>query len=299
SHQLSGLKKSPNVAVFLNIYPEHLDYYRNFQEYLKAKQNICRYQKKDDFLLFNSRDKYVQETARFAKGKKIILSSDKAKSFMKKWGRPGLSIKLLGSFNFLNMAAAIEVGRIFKVPDKIIAKVISAFKPLPHRLEFVGEYQSIKFYNDSLATIPEATIAALDALGRNVETIFLGGFDRGLKFDKLAGRIMRSNLKNIIFFPPSGVRIWKKIEMIQGQKKRFFRDLFIDPERNYDNKKTDLVYNGRSSGVSAMKTAVKWAYEHTSKGKICLLSCASPSFGLFKDYRERGELFKRFVRTLS
>ena len=265
SHQLLNLKKSPQIAVFLNIYPEHLDYYKDFKQYLKAKQNICRYQKSSDFFLFNPDNKDVKKTSAFTKAKKIALSPKKAKE----WGR----VNLLGGFNLLNMAAAAEVGRIFKIPDKTIAKALKSFKPLPHRLEFAGTYKKIRFYNDSLATIPEATMAALDALGKDVETIFLGGFDRGLDFKGLAKRILKSNLKNLVFFPATGKRIWKEIIKL-NKKNRFFHCLFTDK----------------------MKTGVAFAYKQTLPGKICLLSCASPSFGLFKDYRERGDLFKKCVK---
>jgi UDP-N-acetylmuramoylalanine--D-glutamate ligase len=274
SHQLLNLKKSPPIAVFLNIYPEHLDYYENFKQYLKAKQNICRYQTKSDFFLYNPDNKYVSQTAKITRAQKIALNPQKTKAFLEKRGRSDLP-QLLGEFNLLNMASAIEVGRFFKVPDKIIAKALKSFKPLPHRLEFAGSYKGIRFYNDSLATIPEATIAALDALGNDVETIFLGGFDRGLDFKNLARKILSSQIKTLIFFPTTGQRIWQAIILDENGSKRFFFNPFF---------------------IDNMKEGVKLAFEHTSKGKICLLSCASPSFGLFKDYQERGDLFKKCVK---
>lgn len=284
SHQLMGLKKSPEIAVFLNVYPEHLDYYKDFKEYLKAKQNICRYQEKgvSSFFLYNPDNKYVRQTVKITKARKIVLNPQKAKAFLQKCGRSDLPQKLLllGEFNFLNMAAAIEIGRILGAPDYKIFEAIRNFKPLPHRLEFVGEFKSIRFYNDSLATIPEATIAALDALGGEVETIFLGGFDRGLDFKELAERVLKSRLKNLVFFPSTGKRIWQEIKRL-NKKNRFFNKLFIDKIE---------------SGEIAMRKAVVFAYKYTRKGKICLLSCASPSFGTFQDYQERGELFKKYVR---
>ncbi|MDP2926807.1 MAG: UDP-N-acetylmuramoyl-L-alanine--D-glutamate ligase [bacterium] len=277
SHQLMNLKQSPQIAVFLNIYPEHLDYYRNFQEYLKAKQNICRYQKKGDLFLYNPGNKYVRQTVKISQAQKISLNSQKAKIFLEKCGRSDLPPKLLGEFNLLNMAAALETGRIFGIPDNKIAEAIQKFKPLSHRLELIGKYQGVKFYNDSLATIPEASIGALDALGENVETMFLGGFDRGLDFGELGKRIIKSKIKNLIFFSTSGERIWRAIcreNLKRTQPKRFFNHFFVDN----------------------MKEAVRLAFRHTRRGKICLLSCASPSFGLFRDYQERGDLFKKYVR---
>lgn len=269
SHQLFNLKKSPQLAIFLNLYPEHLDYYNSFNEYFKAKQNICRYQEKTDFFLFNPDNKYALKASKITKAKIIALNVKTAERFLKKWGK----VRLLGDFNLLNMVVAIKVGEIFKVSQREIAKALKDFKPLPHRLEFVGQYQKIRFYNDSLATIPQATIGALNALGDNVETIFLGGFDRNLNFEELARRIIKSNLKTLIFFPGTGKRIWQEITKIKP-KNRFFHCLFTDK----------------------MKTGVAFAYKHTLRGKICLLSCASPSFGLFLNYQDRGNQFKKYVR---
>ena len=171
SHQLYNLKKSPQVAVFLNIYPEHLDYYRNFKEYALAKANIARYQKKEDFLIFNSQDKIIKAIAKKSKAKKIPIK---------------------GKYYELNKAAAKATTKVFKIKEKIIEKAIKEFKPLPHRLELVGTYKGITFYNDALATIPEATIAAMDTLGKRVETIMLGGFDRKINFKKLAEKVLKN-----------------------------------------------------------------------------------------------------------
>ena len=275
SHQLVSLKKSPQIAVFLNLYPEHLDYYKSFSEYFKAKQNICRYQKKIDLFFFNSDNAYALKASEMTQAKTIALNSEMAKEFLEKWraefsqDRPS---RLLGEFNLLNISAAIEIGRIFKIPEKKIAQAIKSFKPLPHRLEFVGQYQKIRFYNDSLATIPQATIGALNALGNDVETIFLGGFDRSLNFEELAKRIIKSNLKTLIFFPSTGKRIWKEIIEIKP-KNRFFNHFFIDN----------------------MQEGVNIAFKYTNQDKICLLSCASPSFGLFMNYQDRGDQFKKYI----
>jgi len=251
SHQLYNLKKSPQVAVLLNIYPEHLDYYKNFNEYALAKTNITKYQTKRDFLVFNSQDKLVKEIAKKSKAEKIPIK---------------------GKFYDLNIAAAKVVGKIFGIPEKTIERAIEKFKPLPHRLEYVGEFRGIKFYNDALSTIPETTILALDYLGNKVQTIFLGGFDRGLSFKNLAKRILKSKIKNLILFPTTGEKIWREI-LRQAQDRSF-----------------------RAFLVQNMRDGVKLAFEHTRKGKICLLSCASPSFSLFRDYKEKGNLFKKYVK---
>lgn len=247
SHQLYNLKQSPHVAILLNVYPEHLDYYRSFQEYWQTKANITKYQSKKDYLIYNPQDKIVKKIAQKSQAKKIPIR---------------------GRYYELNKAAAAAVARIFKVP------LIEKFKYLPHRLEYIGKFKGIEFYNDSLSTIPETTIEALDFLGKKVQTLILGGFDRGLNFKKLAKRIVKSKVETLILFPPTGQRIWQTLSEFQPPSiKHFF--------------------------VKDMKRAVKLAYQYTDKGKACLLSPASPSFGLFKNYEERGNLFKKFVRMLK
>ena len=199
SHQLFNLKKSPHIAVLLNIYREHLDYYKDFKEYARVKSNITRYQTEKDYLIFNPKNKTVLEIAKKSKAKKIpILVNHK---YLK-----NIQIPLFGKFNLQNIMAAVAVGKIFGISDRDIKRAIENFKPLPHRLEFVGTYKGIKFYDDALATIPEATIAAIDAL-KDVETIFLGGFDRGQNFEQLAKKIFKARIKNVILFPNTGERI--------------------------------------------------------------------------------------------
>ena len=158
AHQLFHLKKSPHIAVLLNIYPEHLDYYRSFKEYAQAKANITKFQTEKDWLIYNIQDPLVKKISRKSKAQKIPIR---------------------GKYYELDMAAAKAVAKIFKIPE------LKKFKFLPHRLEFVGKFKSISFYNDSLSTIPETTMEALDFLGEKVQTLILGGFDRGLNFKKL------------------------------------------------------------------------------------------------------------------
>lgn len=163
------------------------------------------------------------------------------------------------------VSAAKAVGKIFKIPPKKIKQAIKNFQPLPHRLEFVGEFKEIKFYNDSLATIPQATMRALDILA-DVETLIAGGFDRGIDYSILGPAIDKSKIKNLILFPTTGKKISKYV------------------------KKKINIFN-----VNNMKDAVRIAFKKTPKGKIVLLSPASSSFNLFKDYEDRGNQFKKAV----
>ncbi len=271
SHQLYNLKKSPHVAVFLNLFAEHLDYYKNFQEYARAKANIALHQTKNDYLVFNSEDKNVREFAKKSKAKKIPIK---------------------GEYYELDKNAARAVGTIFKIPLKVIDKTIKDFKYLPHRLELVGKFRRITFYNDALATIPEATIAAMKTLGNKVETIMLGGFDRNIDFKNLAREVLKRKIKTLILFPTTGDKIWREIIKMVPVKKL--------PKTFLINRAMRTSFSSSSSprnvGARYMKDAVELAYQFTRKGKICLLSTASSSFSIFKDYKEKGNLFKKYVK---
>jgi len=274
SHQLMNLKVSPHIAVFLNIFPEHLDYYKDFSQYFKAKQNICRYQRRTDFFIYNPEDKKIAKLAKITKAKKIPFNVRGVKKIIKL-----NKTNLEGEFNLINMAASIEVGKIFSIPKRIIKKAIKEFKGLPHRLEFVGKFKGIRFYNDALATIPEATILAIETLGKDVQTILLGGSERYQNFKALAKKILENKIKNLILFPTTRDRIME--EILKNAKKLKIKTL---PNCFF---------------VNNMKDATELSFKHTKKGKICLLSTASPSFSIFKDYKEKGNLFKKYVKKLA
>ena len=273
SHQLYNLKRGPYVAVLLNIYPEHLDYYRNFKEYAASKANITLHQSKNDYFVYNSKDKNVLKIAKKTKAIKIPIQ---------------------GEYYELDRNAARAVARIFKTPEKTISKAISKFKGLAHRLEFVGEFKGIAFYNDALATIPEATIAAIKTLGNKVETIMLGGFDRKIDFKNLAREVLKSKIKTVILFPTTGEKIWKDI-LVLSKRNKVPKHFSVDKAMKV---KLSSSPSPNKNGAQYMKEAVRLAYKHTSKGQICLLSTASSSFSIFKDYKEKGDLFKKYVKRL-
>jgi UDP-N-acetylmuramoylalanine--D-glutamate ligase len=262
AHQLQFLKISPQISVFLNIYPEHLDYYKTFKEYFNAKANIALYQTSKDYFIYNSKLSPIKNLAVKTKAKKIAIE-------------PSKYSKLISEFKNIthedNLAAIFEVGKIFKLTSAQIEKGIKTFKGLPHRLERIGKYKGIQFYDDSISTIPESAIYALDTLGDKVETMILGGMDRGIEFKKISERIGKSKIKNLVFLPTSGKKIWQGIKK-EAQKKmqHFF--------------------------VNSMDEAVKIAFEKTNLGAICLMSPASPSYNMFKDFKDRGDQFKKLVK---
>ncbi len=284
SHQLAELHSSPHIAVLLNVVPEHLDYYATFEEYVAAKENITRYQSGDDFLVFNADYPIPVEMAQRTRaalrpfsaarrvspgchleGERIVWSDIDDEDIM--WTR---DIPLAGRFNVQNVMAAVCVARLCGVPPETISEAVKAFRALPHRLELVGTFRGITFYDDSIATVPDAALAALDALGPDVQTLILGGHERNLDYSEF-GRRLPANIRTVILFPPTGPRIWDAIRK-HSQPQAFF--------------------------VETMEEAVRIAYARTERGKICLLSPAAPSFGVFKDYRERGEAFRKWVSAV-
>lgn len=289
SHQLIDLKKSPHIAVVQNIVPEHLDYYKNFKEYVRAKKPIVCYQTKKDYLIYNAHYAMPSRFAQLSRAKKLPFNKKQCPGCHVEGGyliycnRKGVKEKIIkinevpleGRFNLQNVMPAIVIAKLFKISSPSIEQAVKNFKPLPHRLEKVGTFRGITFYNDSLATNPYATTAALDALGDKIGTIFLGGHERNLDLTQLAEKVAASRIENIILFPTTGKRIWQKIKA--RAKKRELKHFF----------------------AQSMEQGVKLAYQHTPRGRICLLSCASPSFGLFENYKERGDLFKEYVKELG
>jgi UDP-N-acetylmuramoyl-L-alanine---L-glutamate ligase len=269
SHQLAEVESSPHIAILLNIVPEHLDYYSSFDAYVSAKENITRFQTSSDFLVFNPKYPILKGI------------SERTKARLKPFGTTAEEVRALGQvplagkFNLENVMAAATAASLVGVSAEAIRSAVEQFRPLPHRLELVGSFNGITFYDDSIATVPDATLAALDALGPAVQTLILGGHERHLDFTSL-GTNLPDHVRTVIMFPPTGERIWKAIE-----------------------KHSTAGSLPAPFFVTGMEEAVRIAFDKTERGKICLLSPASPSFGMFKDYRERGDSFKAFVNACS
>lgn len=289
SYQLNDLKVSPHIAVLLMITSEHLDYHKTQEKYIAAKRNILRFQTPQDFAIINRDYPASHEFEIYIKGKVFLASRErevKDGCFVKEdsvWvSRNGKKekiietnkIKLLGRHNLENVCAASMAAFLAGVSKTNIIKVLEEFGGLEHRLEFVGEKNGVSFYNDSLATVPESSIQALEALP-DTETLIAGGHDRGLDYSSLGQYLNKGQIKTLILFPPTGIRIWEEICKVTSEGSR--------PEK-FD--------------VTTMEQAVRIAAAKTTPGKTVLLSPASASFGTFKDYKDRGEQFKREINKL-
>lgn len=268
SHQLSDLDISPHIAVLLNVFPEHLDYYADFSDYLGAKINITRYQTADDYLIFNEETPEFGNIKTLTKAKCMSFSSKSAKHFKGK-------TSLVGEHNLLNTAAAVEVCKLFNISEKELLKSLKTFRPLETRLETIGEFKKITFVEDALATIPEATIAAINSFPNQIGSMILGGSDRGQDFSKLAQKIISERIQTLVFFPTTGERIWQEIEKLKPD------------------------YSIKHFFVDSMDEAVRLCFENTDSGKVCLLSTASPSFSIFKDYKDKSNQFRKSIDKYS
>lgn len=255
SHQLEHVKYSPHIAVLLNIFEEHLDHYKSYEDYQLAKVNIFRYQKEDDVVIYaNDNELVCNYINKYANAKKFSFPYDY-----------DVESNLLGDHNKKNVMAARLVAHACGVNEESIRKSIKEFKGLPHRLEFIGEIDGVKYYNDSISTIPEATIMAIESLP-DVDTVLIGGMDRGIHYEELIKYLQNSYVKNIILMYDTGRRI-------------------------YDSLKRDGVRY-----VEDLENAVEIAKVVTEKGKTCLLSPAAASYGFFKNFEERGEAFSKLVK---
>jgi len=267
SYQLMDLKVSPHIAVLQNIFPDHLDYHSNFAEYVDAKTNIGRFQTPDDHIVFNADSLVCTEASKISPAQKHPFS---LVNFDSK-----IETRLIGNHNKLNILPSLKISEILHLSMSKTLQAIKNFQPLDTRLQEVGSVNGIRFFEDTLATIPEATIAAIDALHPKVTTLIAGGHERKQNYLNLAKKILESGIKTLIVFPSTGPRIWDEVTSLEA-----------NPNISYHY-------------TESMPDAVRIALDQTASGEICLLSPAAPSFTLFKDYRDEGQQYRNAIKDLS
>jgi UDP-N-acetylmuramoylalanine--D-glutamate ligase len=290
SYQLELADMSPRGAVLLNLYPEHLDHHGSVDQYFSAKHNIHKYQIPGDFLvtpkslhlenplLQNRRATTrligTQDSTAWIQDDTIMYRDVSKKTHQL---CPVNATLIKGPGNQQNILAALAAIQHFDVPPPTLRDAICSFQPLPHRLEPIETTGAIRFINDSISTIPESTVNALETYKGSVHTLILGGFDRGVAFDKLVAYILESNVRVILLLSPSGERI----------KEEFLNNKTFNPE------------NTKLLSVSSLEEAVGQAKVVTPDDKVCLLSPASPSFPTFKNFEERGRVFRQLIQDTS
>lgn len=267
SHQLADVNKSPQISIFLNIFPEHLDYYEDFRDYLKAKANITKFQKKSDLFIFNGKFNQIKEVAEHSKAITIDFTSEKL---------PEFTTKLIGVHNGDNIKAAYLACREFGLDKNRILEAVATFDPLTYRLELVKKVDGVEFIDDGLATIPEATNAAIDAVNAQTITLILGGFDRGVDFESLVFKICNSEKVKAV--------------VVTGQVADKIEKLL---------KKHNYTGNLFNMGKKPMDEIVQKCADTTKSGGAVLLSPAATSFDMYMDYKDRSNHFKASVMKLK
>ena len=287
AHQLEFVHHSPDNAVLLNIYQEHLDHFNSFNTYQIAKMNIFKFQQKGNFLVYNGDDEHIPGWVKGYKPESdtCIFGTQihpglhvRCKNHLIRFMNDGEIVdeydlidykNLPGTHNYFNIMAAISICRRLGVKHNDIMDALLTFKGLPHRIEYVGEFKGIEFYNDSISTIPESAIAAVKAL-RGVDTLILGGYDRGIDYQILIDFLKENPIPNIAFTGPAGHRM---LEMCREQNAL--------PE-NYIE-------------TDDYQEIVRFAYNKTPQNGVVLLSPAAASYNQFKNFEERGSYFKQLV----
>lgn len=279
SHQLEYMKTSPNIAILLNIFPDHLDHYNSYEDYAKAKCNIYKHQKETDYFLYNSDNEMIQKVLEPAEGKTYSVSfegKEESKIYVKNNAvfledKPIYDTqeprKLVGDYILNNMMFVLGVSEILGLNLRKTADTINQFEPLRHRLQLVGSYEGVAYYDNSIATIPKATIEAVKALS-NVDTLIIGGMDRGIDYSEFVDFLNSSSIENIVCMPKTGHDIAKRLN------------------------------NGKAYVVNDLAEAVEVSKRVTKKGKSCLLAPAAASYGFFKNFEEKGDLYKKLVRGI-
>lgn len=274
SYQLEDIEHSPHISVITSIFHEHLDHHGSLEAYFEAKARILDKATAGDFYVYNPTYPMLDALAKVIAAKAALakVAPPQFVPFVESFPFDASRIKLEGAHNQENIRGAATVARLLGVSDEDIRRAVEEFQPLPHRLTFIGQFKGIKFYDDAIATAPEPTIFAIQTL-KDVDTIFLGGTDRGYDFSGLAKAIAASGVRNVVLFPDTGERIAKALEDFGGE---------------YEILRT-----------SDMQEAVEFAYAYTEPGKTCLLSTASPSYSLWKNFEDKGEEFVRWVKKLG
>lgn len=279
--QLHNFNYSPHIAICLMVVPEHLDWHKDMDEYTEAKGNMFRYQTANDIAIFFPENEYSVKIAGLSAGTKIPYYK-KPGAYVRPDGMIVVGenetevinkneVKLLGEHNLQNICAALTaiyeaVGSIDKAQT-----VLSSFSGLEHRLELVRSLDGVKYYDDSFGTTPETAIVAINAFSEP-KILILGGSDKGIPFDDLADVVAKNNVRHVITIGEVGPNIEKLLK-----------------SRNFTNITT---------GLTTMPEIVASARKAAQPGDVVLLSTGSASFGLFHDYKDRGNQFKAAVQAL-
>ena len=288
SFQLMTMEQSPNVAVFTNLSPNHLDYHHTMEEYTAAKLNIFSHQGPDDMAIFNYDNDITRSLARQAPGKSVLFSRkqrleegvylrDGAIWLTNEMGSrevlPLADIHIPGVHNIENYMAAIAAVDGL-VPDKCVRAVAQRFTGVEHRIELVRELDGVKYYNDSIGTSPTRTMACLDSFDQKL-ILIAGGYDKGVPFTQLGAEIAKK----------------VKVLVLTGDTAPAIRAAVEEAPEFADSGLRIIQTDDLAGAVAA-------AHQEASAGDVVVLSPACAAFDQFKNFMERGRVFKELVQAL-
>ncbi len=291
SFQLQDVRKSPHYAILLNTTTDHLDYHADREEYMKAKENLLAHQGKKSVTVLNKDYEYVKYYEPLVKGKMLEVSchgkvkdgayvKDGKIFYNKEEIMEVCDVKLIGAHNIENVLPAIVIAKEFGASNEDITHVVKTFPGLAHRLELVREVRGVKYFNDSFATTPETSMAAVDSF-EEPTILIAGGSEKGLDYNEWAVKILtKPSLKIVILIGATAEKMEKAL-MAAEEK---LGSAIGSPTKVLRRKDLD--------------EALIDAYAEAEEGWVVVMSPAAASFGLFKNYKERGETFKDLVRKL-
>lgn len=266
-HQLEYAKYSPHIAILLNFYEDHLDHYGTFEKYCNAKKNIYKNQSKTDILLSGPD---VVPTKNCISN---VFVMDKSILPFKAWDEIE-STMLRGEHNLLNAAFVYSAVKFFGVDDEVFIKALSTFKTLAHRLELVTVINGSEYFDDSISTTVETAISAMESI-KNTGIILLGGMNRGINYEPLINYLRTSTVDAIVFMYESGKICFDMLNKVADSN---------TPKRVY---------------VDNLKEACEYALANSLPGRAVVLSPAAASYGYFKNFEERGDMFKKYIGGIN
>jgi UDP-N-acetylmuramoylalanine--D-glutamate ligase len=270
SYQTSDLSFLPdkNISVLLNLFPEHLDWHKNTENYFKDKLNLLKNPHNLKIINYtdNELKKYVKnlDNIQYFNYKNDLLFSENDLS----------EFSLLGEHNLENLAATLTVIKSLNIKIKNLKNTLKDFKGLEHRLYYLGEKNGITYIDDSISTTPQSTIAAIKTFPHKKITLILGGYNRGLNWQELAKFLLNYPIEKIITMGASGKIIFQEIK------------------NNIHENSSTKYYMAKN-----LHDAVEIAKKITPLQGLILLSPASPSYGDFNNFQERGNEFKKIMNN--
>lgn len=268
SHQSQYIKNSPNIGVILNVFQEHLDHYNSYEEYIDAKINVIKFQSKEDFAIYIKNSSDLNKRLENVKLNSKIINLDLNDKDKFSYFNFEHKRRLIGKHNEYNIMVVLKICEILGIDKNVACEEIYNFSPLEHRLENVGQYDGVFYYNDSISTIPETAIACVNTI-RDVDTLIIGGLDRGIDYTNFEKFLIDSKLVNIICMYDTGRKIFDNIIGKTNKNVILVKDIY---------------------------EAVECAKKVTKKGRACAMSPAAASYGFFKNFEERGRIFKELVK---